>query len=180
MNLTAKTIFCSLLTICLMASACSDDSGSDSAVGDMTIKDSNSPPGPDGQLPDAKAPDAGLPDAHGTVDLKAPDAKASKDSSAADFYFTNYKCGAKSTCTPSQYCHKMTPGVPGGYPMGDAGVCPPDCTPSGKPGYCTCLNYTCKARPAGCNSCACMPKIPGCTCVYSASKGGMLMDCYAP
>ena len=167
-NLTVKITLCMSLVLCLAVAACSDDSGEQSTTGDLTIKDSNSPPGPDRGKKDAKQPDAQKPDIH-----------AAKDAGSADVFYKPYKCGAKSTCTTSQYCEGWHPGVYGGTFGGDGGVCPPDCTPaSGKPGYCNCITYTCKPRPAGCNTCACMPKNKGCTCFYSAKMGGMSMDCY--
>jgi hypothetical protein len=158
-------LLCSPLLLLLTAAGCSDDTS-------RTLD-----AGKDASALDTSAVD--LPGADAASDAEKPDAVA-KDV-GADLFYKPYKCGAKSTCNTSQYCQKMTPGIPGGTYMGDAGVCPPDCQPaSGQVGQCTCFSYTCKNRPAGCDTCACMPKAPGCTCSYSSSKGGMFMDCYAP
>jgi hypothetical protein len=179
-----RSISCSLLLV--IAAGCSDDTSPsiDSGSGqDATLADLASP---DLKAMDAAA-DVSVPDTLASTDSAAPDKQlldsaAAKDMAAlADLLFKSIKCGAKSTCTTDEYCQKWVPGMPGGTYMYDAGVCPPDCSPvSGKPGYCTCLTYTCKKRPTGCNKCSCLTLTPGCSCVYSASKGGLFVDCYAP
>lgn len=189
MKTTAPKILVLSCSLFLMAAAgCSDDTSPsiDSGSGqDATLADLASP---DLKAMDAAADaDAPVPDALATTDSagtdkQPPDSAAAKDMAAnADLLFKSITCGAKSTCTTDEYCQKWVPGMPGGTYMLDAGVCPPDCSPvSGKPGMCTCLTYTCKKRPAGCNQCACMSVTPGCSCTYSASQGGIFVDCYAP
>ncbi len=99
-----------------------------------------------------------------------------------DFYLTPFTCGDNKTCYPNQYCKRTTPGVCGGNPMTDAGMCPPNCSPGGCPSGandCTCHTYECLALPAGCFSCSCFTLPGGCTCSESKS-GGIHVSCAMP
>lgn len=120
-----------------------------------------------------QAHDMGFPDS--TADAGPAD-------TGNDFYLTPYACGDTKTCYPNQYCQRTTPGVCGGTPMTDAGVCPPNCSPGGCPGGandCTCQTYECLALPSSCFSCSCITLPGGCTC--SDSKSGEIhVSCSMP
>lgn len=175
-----KTLLISsaMLVLCLAATGCSDDdapqadAGKDAHAVDMPALDLMAKDGtPDGPALDISKADT----------VVAQDVGAGEDVAVSDSASNGFKCGAKSTCSLSQYCEKWVPGIQGGTFVGDSGVCPPDCLPvTGKPKECTCMSYTCKKRPTGCNQCSCITIPTSCSCTYSAASGGIFVDCYAP
>lgn len=124
----------------------------------------------DRQLPDTQVKDRALSDVH------VRDIATKRDAGGV------FPCGKKTHCTTGNYCYSMTPGVCGGSPVPDSGVCPPDCTPTtcGSRRVCFCISYSCKSMPSGCNDCTCLQKTLGPACSCKTQYGGFYVTCAAP